>query len=70
MTDNGTELGAQTALDAIRFFFMAQESAKERLEFVEFVLDLAPETTDNGGFDWITTWVSEGTLKLELAIDP
>jgi hypothetical protein len=59
-------VSAQSVVDAIRFVLMAQRDPKEQLALVIWLLDIAPETDGNGGFELLTELLAEGSLKVSV----
>jgi hypothetical protein len=57
---------AQDVVDAIRFVLMAQTDHKEQMALVTALLDIAPETDSNGGFELLTELLAEGSLKVSV----
>ena len=57
---------AQAVIDAIRFVTMAQKDPDELKKLFDLLLDLAPPTSDNGGFQLLTELAAEGTLTFSL----
>lgn len=57
---------AQQIIDALRFALMPESDPLTKLALVDFFMETAPETTDNGGFDLITSLLAEGSLRLEM----
>lgn len=55
---------AQAVIDALRFVLMAQKDPDEVLKLVDRLLDFAPETDDNRGFELLTNLLAESVLKV------